>query len=56
MASKKKSTFASAQAALSKAMQNMEDAISNMVGAKTPKKKKAPKRKAKKARRKSARR
>ena len=50
MAAKRKGTFASASAALTKAMRNMEAAISSMVGTKAKSKKKA-KRKSKKSRR-----
>ena len=50
MAAKRKGTFASASAALTKAMRNMEAAIASMVGAKAKSKKKA-KRKSKKSRR-----
>jgi hypothetical protein len=52
MAAKKKGTFASASAALTKAMRNMEAAISSMVGTKAKtKKKKASKKKSNKSRR-----
>jgi hypothetical protein len=50
MASKKKGTLASASAALTKAMRNMEAAMASMVGTKAKTKKKA-KRKSKKSRR-----
>lgn len=56
MASRKKSTFASAQSALSKAMRNMETAIANLVGAEGKAKKKASIKKSKKSRRKTSRR
>ncbi|MES2256548.1 MAG: hypothetical protein V4559_16100 [Pseudomonadota bacterium] len=53
MAAKKKGSFASASAALSKAMRNMEVAISSMVGTQPKAKRKAKKKKAKKSRRKA---
>jgi hypothetical protein len=47
MAARKKGTFAKAQSALSKAMRDFENAVSDMAGGSEPKAKKAKRKKAK---------